>query len=371
MYKIGLIVNPVAGMGGRLGLKGTDGYETLCRAREMGAMQLSPIRTIVALEHLKKHKDKFQIYTCSGEMGEIEAEKTRLPFSVIFQANDLHTTPEDTLSAAAKLRQAGIDLLLFAGGDGTARDIYNAIGDSLPVIGIPAGVKIHSAVYASSPARSGELASLYVSGQIKVTKELEIMDIDEDAFRQGRVQARLFGYMKVPFERRFIQGKKSGGGRNDLVELDSIANFIVANMQENVVYIIGSGTTTRAISQKMGLDYSLLGIDALRDREILDLDLNERDLLKIIEPGNTKLIVTVIGGQGHILGRGNQQLSPEVIRKIGKENMIVAATPEKLTTLYGKSLLVDTGDEKLDQELSGYIPVITGFREQQILKVEC
>lgn len=370
MYKIGIIVNPIAGMGGRVGLKGTDGRKILQKAKSLGAISLSPKRTSVALEPLSVIQDKLKLITCPGDMGENEVISCGFVPDIINGIKSKETTFADTRKAARIIRDYGVDLLLFAGGDGTARDIYIAIGTTLPVIGIPTGVKIHSAVFASSPSRAGELSLLYLQKKIHKLREVEVMDIDEQAFRNGIVKARLFGYLKIPYERRCIQGGKLGSSPSEEIIQKAIAEDIIESMDNDFLYIIGPGTTTRAIMQSLGLSCTLLGVDAVYRKEVMGLDLGESDLLKLINKEKAKLIITPIGGQGYIFGRGNQQLSPQVIRKIKKENIIIIATYNKIVSLKGSPLLVDTGDLSLDRELYGYVQIVTNYHERTVYKVK-
>jgi predicted polyphosphate/ATP-dependent NAD kinase len=262
-----------------------------------------------------------------------------------------------------------VDLILFAGGDGTARDICDAIGQRTTALGIPAGVKIHSGVYAVTPKSAGEVAAMFLEGKLRTTREAEVMDIDEDAFRNGVLTAKLYGYLLVPEEKRFVQSVKSGAARAEAQSLHAIAVDVIAGMNEDDYYIIGPGTTTRAIMERLGLKNTLLGVDIILNKQLVINDATERQLLDHIQGKRAKIVVTAIGGQGHLFGRGNQQISPSVIRMVGKENIIVIATKEKLISLSARPLLVDTGDEELDQELAGYIRVTTGFRDYVMYKV--
>ena len=370
--KVGLIVNPVAGMGGRVGLKGSDGEETLRRARQLGATPTAPGRALEALLGLASLVGRIEIITYPAEMGETEARQAGFEPRVIGQIIPDRTTAEDTRRAGAQMADLGVDLLLFAGGDGTARDVYEAIGLCIPALGIPAGVKIHSGVYATTPHRAAQLAAMVLNGHVKAFGELEVMDIDEEAFRRGRVSARLYGYLKVPFERRFTQGAKaaSSNSANEAAARQSIAEQIVETMNAGCLYIIGSGTTPRAIMERLGLQNTLLGIDAVRDGRLVAMDLNESRLLKLMDDHNTHIIVTPIGGQGYVFGRGNQQLSPEVIKKAGVKNITVAATTGKLASLQRRPLLVDTGDKEVDDMLRGYVRVVTGYREEMVYRIE-
>ena len=369
MKKLGVIVNPVAGMGGRVGLKGSDGIEILKKAREMGAEPESPRRALEALKIIAKLKDEIEVLAYPDEMGADECRQAGLEPEVIGSIKSGETSPEDTMEAAREMAQKGVDLILFAGGDGTARNIYTAIGAKIPVLGIPAGVKIHSAVYAINPRSAGEVASLYLQGQVVNIREAEVMDIDEEAFRQGRVNARLYGYLKVPVERR-VQSVKSGA-RSEQAEMEGMAAEVAANMEKDTLYIIGPGTTTRTIMERLELPNTLLGVDVVFNRELVANDVGEKQLFNLLEQhkGKAHIVVTAIGGQGHVFGRGNQQISPRVIRLVGKNNIIVVASREKLVALQPHPLLVDTGDPDLDQELSGYVRVVTGWEDSIMYRI--
>lgn len=369
MKKLGLIVNPIAGMGGRVGLKGTDGPSILEKAIRLGAKPQSSIRTKEALKKLDSLKEKVDLITCPEKMGESAAIERGFSPKVIGSFASNVTTAEDTRKAAKNMLDLKVDLLLFAGGDGTARDIYNSVGDSMVVLGIPTGVKIHSAVYACNPERAGELAALYLQNKAKNILEVEVMDIDEDDYRNGILSAKLYGYLKIPFRRRYIQRLKASTPANERHSQEAIAFEIIENMSDEIFYIIGPGTTTRAIMEKLNLVNSLLGVDLVHMRKLVGRDLNEKELLVKIRGEKTKLIITPIGGQGYLLGRGNQQLSPMVIEQVGKENIIIIATQQKINSLHGRPLLVDTGDKATDQLLSGYFKVITGHRESIVYKV--
>jgi len=366
--RLGLIVNPVAGIGGRVGLKGSDGAEIQKKALALGAVPQSLNRAIQALERLKP-VDELEVITYPGEMGEEAARACGLEPTVIGSIKLGETTPEDTMNAAREMLRLHVDLLLFAGGDGTARDIYNAIGDSLPVLGIPAGVKIHSAVFGANPMSAGDLAASYMWGKVSSLREAEVMDIDEEAVRQGIVSAKLYGYLKVPFQRRLLQGLKTPSSPGERTAMAAIAADVVSNMEDGWLYIIGPGTTARAITSRLGLDKTLIGVDVVAEGKLIAADVNESQLLELLEGRKAKIVVTPIGGQGYIFGRGNQQISPKVIEKVGKENIIVVSTTGKIHSLRGRPLWVDTGDRAVDEMLSGHIRVTTGYNEQIIYRV--
>ncbi|MBW2084709.1 MAG: ATP-NAD kinase family protein [Deltaproteobacteria bacterium] len=370
MKKLGVIVNPIAGLGGRVGLKGSDSLDIINKARQMGARPESPRRTVEALKLILKQKNQTQVITYPAEMGEEECLAAGFEPEVIGSIISGGTTPEDTQTAAREMACAGVSLILFAGGDGTARNIYDAIGDKVPVLGIPAGVKIHSAVYAVTPRNAGEVAAMFLQGRLKKLREAEVMDIDEQAFREGVVSARLYGYLRVPEESRYIQHAKSRGALSGEETLQGIAADVIAGMKEDdSYYIIGPGTTTRAVMERLGLRNTLLGVDVVRRRALVASDVSENQLLDIVKDHQAKIIVTVIGGQGYLFGRGNQQISPRVIQQVGKKNIVIIATKEKLISLSGRPLLVDTGDEELNKQLSSYMRVTTGFKDYVMYRV--
>ncbi len=366
MKRIGLIVNPYAGLGGRVGLKGSDGAEIRKKALELGAVPMSASRTVDALKQLTDLE--FTLYTYPGKMGEEEALEAGLEPIVIGELKN-DTTAEDTKHAAAEMLEREVDLLVFSGGDGTARDIYSVIGDRLPVLGIPTGVKIHSGVYAVDPRSAGELLRSYITGASLDFRLEEVMDIDEEAFRQNTLQAQLYGYMKTLYSEEYIQGGKESSRASDESSVLGIANEIVDEMSPELIYVLGPGTTVKPIADRLGVEKTLLGVDVVQDGQLIKQDVNEKQLLDVIKGKATKLIVTVIGGQGFVFGRGNQQISPKVIREIGRGNIIIVATPEKLASLGGHPLRVDTGDSVLDEELKGYYKVHTGYGRRTLYKV--
>ncbi len=371
MKRIGLIVNPIAGMGGRVGLKGTDGgWDTVEKAIKLGAKPWSQDRAARALKKLFSLKDEIELIAYPGDMGENVVVKCGFKPKVIGKLNSEQTTSEDTKRAAKEMLKLGVDLIIFVGGDGTARDIYDAIDLNGVVIGVPAGVKMYSAVFASSPEAAGELIVKYLKGEIRDTVEREVMDVDEEKFRQGVFAVRLYGYLRIPFEKRYIVGGKLPTSINERLNQEAIAVEIIENMEDDCYYIIGPGTTTKMILKKLNCDYSLLGVDIVHRGELVGKDLNESQILEIIKDKKAKIVVSPIGGQGYVFGKGNQQISPKVIGKVGgKPNIIIVATQQKIISLRGRPLLVDTNDRKLDEELSGWYRLVVGYKERLIYKV--
>jgi predicted polyphosphate/ATP-dependent NAD kinase len=378
MFKLGLIINPFAGIGGRVGLKGSDGNDIRQQALALGGLKLAESKTQIALSELnalaQDMKNSLVIYTVSGEMGESVCEKLGLAYQVCYQANN-PSTEQDTQFAVAQMIEQKVDLILFAGGDGTARNIlqacvqYNA-DEEQTVLGIPAGVKIHSAVYAITPQAAGWLVRDLVKGKILSLHSADIMDIDESAFRQGVVKAKRYGYLNVPAALEYVQSVKSGGQEVEALVLDDIADEVIESMQDDTYYVIGSGTTCAAVMRRLDLGNTLLGSDIVFQSQLFKADAIEKDLLSLIESGKKlKFILTTIGGQGHILGRGNHQISPEVIKQVGWQQFEIIATKAKLETLNGRPLLTDTGDVALDKQLAGSKKVITGYRDYVIYPV--
>jgi predicted polyphosphate/ATP-dependent NAD kinase len=366
---VGLIVNPIAGIGGRVGLKGSDGLEIQRKARALGAVSMSFDRSVQALEVLKSTKVRIRVITYPGEMGEDAARACGFSPVIVGSIRSGETTARDTMDAALEMQRRNVDLIIFAGGDGTARDMYTAIGDSVPVIGIPTGVKIHSAVFAINPTRAGDLALQFLQGDLSTLREAEVLDLDEEAYRRGIVAPSLYGYLKIPFQRRLVQARKSPSRVSDQAALNAIAMDVIDHMQDDLLYIVGPGTTTRPILVNLGLKKTLIGVDVLMNRQLVAADVNEAVLMKLLESHIARIVVTPIGSQGYVFGRGNQQISPAVLRRVGRDGIIIIGTLEKILSLVGRPLLVDTGDQEVDQMLSGYVKVTTGYGDRMVYRV--
>lgn len=363
MFKLGLIINPFAGVGGRVGLKGSDGEKIREQALNLGAVKLAQSKAQIALQELVDLASLITIYTASGDMGESLCRKLGFNYQKVIKVNQ-PSSAEDTKQTVKVLVEEGVDLILFVGGDGTARNIFEVCESEQMVLGIPAGVKIHSGVYAVSPQAAGLLLKQLIEGQILSLLSADVMDIDEDAFRQGIVKARKYGELNVPGALEYVQAVKSGGQESEELVLEDIAAEIIESMEDDIYYVIGSGSTCAVIMQQLGLSNTLLGSDIVYQTELFQSDAVERDFLRLLSEGKTlRFIITVIGGQGHIIGRGNHQLSPEVIRLAGWDAFEIIATKTKLKQLNKRPLLTDTGDCELDQRLAGRKKVITGYRD--------
>lgn len=378
MMKVGLVINPLAGIGGPVGLKGSDGAEIVEAALALGAHSRVTERVAMALSVMGNADVSF--FTVAGAMGEEVLAKTGIACTVLasdVETRAMQTNAEDTRLAVLALCEQGIDVLLFAGGDGTARDVLdtlkqNELDEKLTVIGIPAGCKIHSAVYAITPVRAGELLALLATGTPMTQIAAQVMDLDENAFRLGQVKSFCYGYLQVPVDDMRMQLIKQGGVNHEELVLDDIAEDIVENMAADVLYIIGSGSTTAAIMTLLHFENTLLGVDVVLNQQLIENDVSEKRLLALLSSldfVSAKIIVTVIGGQGHIFGRGNQQLSAQVLNTVGLDNIIIIATNEKLQTLDQRPLIADTGDNDVDKKLAGLHTVITGYQQKTLVQI--
>ena len=352
-------------MGGSVGLKGTDG-EMYGKALAMGAEPVSPARTQEFLRHV--NKDRIRLLTAPGAMGAEHAAAAGFSCDIV---GSLDGAPSgaDTQRIATLMHEAGVDLIAFAGGDGTARDISDAIGVEVPVVAIPSGVKVYSSVFAYSPHAAAELLDAFVDGA-EVAEE-EVLDIDEAAYRAGRVDSRHYGFLLGPVVERLVQaGKESSGMGGSVADAKrEIARVIVEGMDMETLYFLGCGTTVRSVAEELGVAKTLLGVDAVKNGQLLGSDLNEAAILELLDAHDrAKIIATPLGGNGFIFGRGNKQFTPEVLQRIGRDNIIIIANRDKLLAL--PCLHVDTGDVELDAELSGYMDVIVGQNHHKMMRVE-
>lgn len=365
---IGLIVNPYAGIGGRVGLKGSDGSEVRRRALELGASAEAPGRAARFVVALAALDPAIRLAAAAGRMGEAIVREAGLVPLVVGESRGAATDAEDTRRAARAMRDLRVRVIVFVGGDGTARDVLDAVGQSVPVLGVAAGVKMYSAAFAIGPERAAALVADFERGGVAL-QEAEVLDLDEDAYRAGRVSPALHGYLRVPYRRESIQGSKEPSPAGEEEAARGIAAEMVERMVDGRAYILGPGTTTRAIAHQLGLPKTLVGVDVICDREVVVADASEADLLRIVSDTPAVVVVAPIGGQGFILGRGNLQISPAVLSRVGAADVLVVATPAKLAGLGGRPLRVDTGDLEVDRSLAGHAHVITGHHELALYRV--
>ncbi|RLI70959.1 ATP-NAD kinase, partial [Candidatus Heimdallarchaeota archaeon] len=305
-----------------------------------------------------------------SEMGADVLEKEGFNFEIIGKIQGERPTREDTIRAARECLKRGVKLVVFFGGDGTACDMFEAVQDKVPLLAVPSGVKMHSACFALNPEIGAMILKQFTEGQLNLT-HAEVMDIDEEAFRAGRVSASLKGMVEIPYLKSAFQGGKMASPATQDEKLDQkiIARRVCEDMERDTLYLLGSGTTCKAVADYLGIEKTLLGVDVIYNRKLLALDQNEQQLLEWLDKyPKAKIIVTVIGNQGFIFGRGNQQFSPAVIRKVGLDNIILIATISKLEKT--EKLRVDTGDPELDKELQGFVRVITSYHEDLLMRIE-
>lgn len=373
--KIGFLVNPIAGMGGRVGLKGTDGVYK--KAKKMGAEEIAEKKAEETIEEFLKKYDsdeKIKWYTCTGSMGEKILKKNNVKnIEIIYKKDPQETNSDDTKKACKEFLKKDVDLIFYCGGDGTTRDIYSVVEDKIPILGIPSGVKMHSGVFGINTKASAKILYEFIEGNLTVG-EADIMDLDEDLYRKGEWKVKLYGIAKGIVEPTYVQvGKASFQSVSEDYIKDELAEHIEDEIKENpdYLYLFGSGGTINYISKKLDIKNTILGIDAIYENKNLGKDLNEKKILKLLDKyPKAKVILSPIGAQGFILGRGNLQLSPTIIEKIGLDNIIVISTPTKIKET--PVLRVDTGDEKLDKkfEEKEYIMVVIGYRLSRVVKIQ-
>ncbi len=374
VLSIGLIINPIAGLGGSLGLKGSDNLpESISQPNGTPTEGLtrSHLRACRALSPLLQCSADIRFVCWGSVMGQGVLDSLGFDYDVAGCIETENPSANDTRLAASALAGSEVDIIVFVGGDGTARDVFDVLGDTFPVLGVPAGVKMHSGVFAVSPEAAGELLVELVKGGLVGLAPQEVRDIDEQAFRENVVKSRFYGEMLVPAEGRFLQHTKVGGVEDSELAAADIAAGIVENMTENCSYIIGPGSTTGAIMAQLGLRNTLLGVDVIRSGQLVLSDASEAQLLDFLRKAQkpAKIIVTAIGGQGHVFGRGNQQISAAVIKAVGLENIDIVAAKSKISALQGRPLLLDTNDTALDEALSGYRSVVTGYQDKILYRL--
>lgn len=392
---LGLVVNPVAGVGGPAGLAGSDGVDVQRLAIARGARSRVQERAVLALTTLAERHPELVVATVPGAMGADAVRVAGLVPCVVGAGSREAGVTEvtqaaDTSRAVAALAAAGVDLILVVGGDGTLRDAVSGLGAAahpsgeeldggrcddgsaldaessreahgLPaVLGVPAGVKMYSPVFAVSPRAAGSIAADWIDHGGLPTEEREVLDIDEAAMRRARVDPTLYGMLRVPHRAGRTQARKAPTPVTEAVAVEAAAHGAVSRMRPGVRYLLGPGGTTAEIARQLGVEVSPLGVDVVLDGALLVRGASEQELLAQIAEGPAQAVVTVIGGQGFLLGRGNQQLSAPVLRALGDEPLLVVAPEQKLIDLHGRPLLVDTGDPQLDARFAGHVRIITG-----------
>lgn len=365
--RVGLIVNPVAGVGGPAALRGSDGVAE--EAMRRGVVPQAAHRAADALRALQPLVGSLTLLTGSGALGAEAAAAARLPYTVVHRSGS-PTSRADTAALARALASMKPDLLLFAGGDGTACDVAECLGESLPVLGIPAGVKMYSGVFATTPQAAGALALQFLRSAARRTRQSEVMDVDESRVGQDGIEPHLFGYMTSPEDARFLQGKKLRSSPDESVQMQAIAEGVLESMDAESLYLVGPGSTTWALKQRMPGKASVLGVDAYRAGQLVAQDATASDLERLTAAQPAHALVTCIGGQGHIFGRGNQQFSARVLTDLGREHVTVLATPHKLASLKGRPFIADVGDAHAAARMTGFVKVVSGYRSEAYYRCE-
>jgi predicted polyphosphate/ATP-dependent NAD kinase len=375
-HPIGFLLNPISGLGGRVGLKGTDGV--VQEALRRGARPVAPARAAEMLRALRTSLDAtprapaIHWLTCAGAMGADALEAAGFEVGEICHRPGEPTSSADTRTAAARFLAAGAELVVFCGGDGTARDVHDATARGAPILGVPAGVKMYSGVFGVTPARTARILLGFLLGEL-APAEVDVLDTDEEGYRRGEWSMRLHGVALTPYEPSLVQGAKALlTTRSDREAKAAIADDLCEQIEAepDTLVLLGPGSTVAAIARGLGVEKTLLGIDAVRGGRRVAEDLDEaRSLALLRHHPRCRLVLSPIGAQGFVLGRGNQPLSPEVVRRIGRENVVVVATPAKLART--PLLRLDTGDPELDAELaeSGYLEVVTGYHLRRLVPV--
>jgi len=356
MRRVGVVVNPIAGMGGRVGLKGTDGKVKEARAR--GAEPRAPGRARDALNGLTETDPDIELFAAPERMGEAIARAAGFGSETVEvpSGGTGPTSAADTRAAVRAFVEASVDIVLFVGGDGTAVDVAETLSDldaDTPILGVPAGVKVYSAVFAVSPRAAG-----VVAGTFERTERAEVNDIDEDEYRDGEVYTELRAVATVPVADQRQSSKQLASG-----SVGAVAEGFLDEMEAGVTYVLGPGSTVGEIKAKLGFDWTALGVDVWRDGELLVRDGTETEILDTLGERNV-VVVSPIGGQGFVFGRGNQQISPAVI---DQSEIAVVASRRKLDDI--GILRTDTGDKALDERLRGWQRVRVGRFERRLVEL--
>ena len=364
-FRLGLIINPYAGVGGPAALKGSDHKNAMKFALERGVQPKALERVKQMLLSIESDITQIQIITASGAMGADACHYlSNVSVQIVFQTPS-NTSAEHTQLAAKRIQQENVDLLVFVGGDGTARDIFTAIGSDQTVLGLPAGVKMHSAVFAVTPRAVASVIDSMISHKLVAARMAEVRDIDEEAFSKGLVKTRYFGEMQIPDDQLLVQTVKCSGLLDDEIMLDELCAFLVEtiDLEADALYILGSGGTLKHLKETLGIDSpTLLGVDVWYQGRILYHDIHEQKLFELIQDyPKVKILLSVIGGQGVVLGRGNQQISSRIIEHVGIQSLQFISTQAKLLALGGRALSVDSGDDALNKRLAGFHKIICGY----------
>ena len=357
---IGVIVNPCAGPGGPAGVNGTDSPEQQATARELGIESRALARSRRALQALLPMARFLRISAGPGAMGQ-HAVAENFPDAQLctgVQAAELSAVA--TRHCVQQMLGRGIELLLFAGGDGTARDILAVARDRLPIIGIPCGANMQSGVFAATPEAAGKLALAHLRAECRAVREQEVLGRGGLAPGATRIEPMAYGRLRVPYDRDLVPGPKIAVAV-DAAQLDRVVAATLPLMDPDTCILFGPGSTKMAVLARMGLAGTLVGVDVILRGKLIATDASEPQLVRMLQHhGRARIIITPVGGQGFLFGRGNQPLSERVIRAVGVENISVISTPAKLQGLGGRPLRIDLDDADLARHFPLNVRVITG-----------
>lgn len=373
MLRIGFVLNPYSGLGGLIGLKGSDGIREIlpCIELEKGRAIERARVFINELSRVGGFSDDAIIVTARGYMGEYILRNSRFRYITIDYPDRVETISMDTVLSVSHLVREGVESIIFVGGDGTAKDIYLGLkhyGDlGIPVLGVPSGVKMFSGVFSNRPGDAANLISMYIKGEAGLV-DGDVVDVDEYAYRGDVLRLRYYGSLRVIYAGGLIQPSKDVGVSVGDEDKYAIAEYVVEGLEDDAVYILGPGSTVKAVADLLGVSKTLLGVDVY-SRDFFMKDLAEHDLWRMVNKyPKVYVLVSPIGRQGFIFGRGNLQISPRILWRVGRSNIIVLATRRKLGSVEGGVLRVDTGDPKLDEVLRGFYKVVVGYREYRLVK---
>lgn len=368
--RLGFLINPIAGMGGATGLKGTDGA-ALQHAIAKGATPIAPKKAKQALSELLTLKDQLEVVAADGVMGATPARALGFSTTVVGLRDTGETTARHSRAAMQAMCDAEVNLILFVGGDGTARDLLAASeGADIAVIGAPSGVKMHSGVFATSPRVAGSLARRFLTATNRDAM-LRVVEIVDRQIIDGvdYSEPHCFGVMRSPYAPMATLHPKASSNVTAQAAIDGACWEITAKNLADETLIIGPGATMQAIKRHLGDEGTLLGVDVFRAGQLVARDADRDTLAALVSSGTTSIMISPTGGQGFLFGRGNQQIDASVIKAVGVGNILIVSSMEKLMTLKDGALFVDTGDAALNVELSGYAPIITGTKRRTMFRI--
>lgn len=370
---LGLVINPVAGLGGAVGLKGSDGVEIQSEATRRGARPLAMARAVRLIQELGRRGTSFELKVAEGVMGEVAAREAGRDTAAVVSCGISSepgrvTTGQDTMTAASELLNHGVDIVVFVGGDGTARDIATVLGPGDVSLGIPAGVKMQSGVFARSPETAAAILAEFARNPGR-TSEADVVDIDEEARRAGVISSTLFGRLTVPAAPRQLQGGKVGSRDEPRDVLRGIAQSCAEKIDPSAMCLLGPGTTVSAVAEHLGVPSTLLGVDVLHNGSVIARDCSADELHRITENHRLEAVLSPIGGQGFLFGRGNQQLDARILERLNPDSCLIVCTSEKLGALGGGPFYVDILDPDVRDRFTGHRRVIIGYQQEAVIRL--